>query len=129
MFYLSDIIALTLPGKEGRENYAAFRRAICHHPFYFFLLFGWPSLPCLFVYLLLFFFLSPVLKGDESILCFSVWEKFQQQTFYSPPSSRELRGAQLFFATGGDEARRGKRKRELARCLAAGGEGGEDVKR
>lgn len=50
---------------------------------------------CLFIC-----FCSPVLKGDESILCFSVWEKFQQQTFYGPPSSWELRGAQLFLLRG-----------------------------
>lgn len=51
-------------------------------PFFSSFLFGWPTLLCLFVYLLFCFFpRSPVLKGDESILCFSVWEKFQQQTF------------------------------------------------
>ena len=71
-----------------------------------------------------------MLKGDESILCFSVWEKFQQQTFCSPPSSRELRGAQLFLLRG----RRGEARqvetltRSLIRCLAAGGDE-EDVKR
>lgn len=86
MFYLSDIIALTLPGKEERENYAAFRRTICHAPVFSFLfsppffLVGLLFCVCLFVYLL-FSPRSPVLKGDESILCFSVWEKFQQQTF------------------------------------------------
>lgn len=83
MFYLSDIIALMLPGKEERENYAAFRRTICHAPVSppFFLV-GLLFCVCLFVYLL--FCFSPcslVLKGDESILCFSVWEKFQQQMF------------------------------------------------
>lgn len=82
MFYLSDIIAPTLPGKEEQENYAAFRRAICHYRFFFSLLVGWPSLLCLFLFLLI--FCSSVLKGDESISHFSMWEKFQQQTFYSP---------------------------------------------
>lgn len=58
MFYLSDIIALTLAGKEERENYAAFKGAICHHPFFFFFspLSGRPSL--LFVCLFAFFFFS-----------------------------------------------------------------------
>lgn len=36
---------------------------------------------CLFICFFVFPPRSPVLKGDESILCFSVWEKFQQQTF------------------------------------------------
>ena len=65
MFYLSDIIALTLAGKEERENYAAFKGAICHHPFFFFPAF-WSALSavsvCLFVYLLFFFFLLPCAK-------------------------------------------------------------------
>lgn len=91
------IWAPTLPGKEEWENYAAFRRAICHHPFLLFFLVG--LLCCLFLFICV-FFCSPVLKGDESILYFSVWEKFQQQTFYSLPSSWELRGAQLFLLRG-----------------------------
>lgn len=141
MFYLSDIIALTLAGKEERENYAAFKGAICHHPFFFFFfppLSGRPSLLCLSVCLFIcffFFFCSPVLKGDESILCFSVWEKFQQQTFCSPPLFTGAKRSSAIFAAGETrrgEARRGKWKRSLARslarCLAAGGDG-EDVKR
>lgn len=50
--------------------------------------------------------------------------------FAALPSSRELRGAQLFLLRG----RRGEARqvetlaRSLARCLAAGGDG-EDVKR
>lgn len=85
MLYLSDIWAQTLQGKEERENYASFRRTICHHPFYFFIfwLCGWAlsTVSVCFV-----FFHSPVLKGDETILCFSVWERFQQQTFSGSPS-------------------------------------------
>lgn len=138
MFYLSDIIALTLAGKEERENYAAFKGAICHHPFFFFFspLSGRPSLLCLSICLFIcffFFFCSPVLKGDESILCFSVWEKFQQQTFCSPPLFTGAKRSSAIFAAG--ETRRGEASgnarslaRSLARCLAAGGDG-EDVKR
>lgn len=134
MFYLSDIIALTLAGKEERENYAAFKGAICHHPFFFFFppLSGRPSLLCLSICLFIcffFFFCSPVLKGDESILCFSVWEKFQQQTFCSPPLFTGAKRSSAIFAAG--ETRRGEASgnaRSLAQCLAAGGDG-EDVKR
>lgn len=134
MFYLSDIIALTLAGKEERENYAAFKGAICHHPFFFFFLrflVGPLCCVCLFVCLFAFFFFfcSPVLKGDESILCFSVWEKFQQQTFCSPPLFTGAKRSSAIFAAG--ETRRGEASgnaRSLARCLAAGGDG-EDVKR
>lgn len=111
MFYLSDIIALTLAGKEERENYAAFKGAICHHPFFFFFspLSGRPSLLCLSICLFIcffFFFCSPVLKGDESILCFSVWEKFQQQTFCSPPLFTGAKRSSAIFAAG--ETRRGE---------------------
>lgn len=123
MFYLSDIIALTLAGKEERENYAAFKGAICHHPFFFFFspLSGRPSLLCLSVCLFIcffFFFCSPVLKGDESILCFSVWEKFQQQTFCSPPLFTGAKRSSAIFAAG--ETRRGEASgnaRSLARSM------------
>lgn len=116
MFYMSDIIALTLPGKEEWENYAAFRGAICHHPFFFYSQLAYSAVSvCLFASLFFFSFFSPVLKGYESILCFSVWEKFQQQTFHSTPNPRppppipsswELRGGSAIFAAG--EMRRGE---------------------
>lgn len=124
MFYLSDIIALTLAGKEEQENYAAFKGAICHHPFFFFFfppLSGRPSLLCLSICLFIcffFFFCSPVLKGDESILCFSVWEKFQQQTFCSPPLFTGAKRSSAIFAAG--ETRRGEASgnaRSLARSM------------
>lgn len=115
MFYLSDIIALTLPGKEEQENYAAFRRAICHRPFIFlFFSLGLFCCVCLFICFSFFFFCSPVLKVDESILCFSVWEKFRQQTFYSPPFSWEPRGAQLFLLRG--ETQEETRARSMFGC-------------
>lgn len=79
--------------------------------FFFFSSAFWSALSavsvCLFVYLLFFFFFcSPVLKGDESILCFSVWEKFQQQTFCSPPLFTGAKRSSAIFAAG--ETRRGE---------------------
>lgn len=92
--------------------------------FFFFLRFlvGPLCCVCLFVCLFAFFFFfcSPVLKGDESILCFSVWEKFQQQTFCSPPLFTGAKRSSAIFAAGETrrgEARRGKWKRSLARSL------------
>lgn len=91
--------------------------------FFFFLRFlvGPLCCVCLFVCLFAFFFFfcSPVLKGDESILCFSVWEKFQQQTFCSPPLFTGAKRSSAIFAAG--ETRRGEASgnaRSLARSLA-----------
>lgn len=82
MFYLSDIWAQTLQGKEERENYAAFRRTICHHPFYFSIswLFGWPSPLCLFVCLV---FLLPCAKRR--------WNHFVLQRVGKIPTANILR--------------------------------------
>lgn len=80
---------------------------------FFLWLFGWPPLPCLLVYLLVFFFLgSRVLKRDESILRFSAWERFRQQTFTALPfhgSWEEL----SYFYDGGEEARRRRKTSSL----------------
>lgn len=90
--------------------------------FFFFLRFlvGPLCCVCLFVCLFAFFFFfcSPVLKGDESILCFSVWEKFQQQTFCSPPLFTGAKRSSAIFAAG--ETRRGEASgnaRSLARSM------------
>lgn len=90
--------------------------------FFFFLRFlvGPLCCVCLFVCLFAFFFFfcSPVLEGDESILCFSVWEKFQQQTFCSPPLFTGAKRSSAIFAAG--ETRRGEASgnaRSLARSM------------
>lgn len=104
------------PRRRGTGELCSFQKN--HLSSSCFFLFAWPTLLCLFIYLFFgafFFFCSSVLKGDESILCFSVWEKFQQQTFLQPSLFMGAKRSSAIFAAG--ETRRGKWKRELAQCF------------
>lgn len=56
MFYLSDIITLTLQGKEERENYAAAEEPFVIIFFFFFSFFGFLVGPLFCVCLFAFFF-------------------------------------------------------------------------
>lgn len=106
--------------QRGAGELCSFQRSHLSSSFFFFFSSAfWSALSavCLFI-CFFFFFCSPVLKGDESILCFSVWEKFQQQTFCSPPLFTGAKRSSAIFAAG--ETRRGEASgnaRSLARSM------------